>query len=137
MPTIASYAARSPCGWYFPSTSPTTAADLRGRAPAVRRRFWYMAYRMRRWTGLWPAGASGRARGAGVLVHGVQEATLDRLEPVAHVRQRARRDDAQRVAEVALLGGVAKIGLEQGCCSGCHRPPPPPRRARILAAPGR
>ena len=59
---MASYAAWSPCGWYLPSTSPTTAADLRGRASPAKRRFCDMAYNSRRWTGLSPSRMSGSAR---------------------------------------------------------------------------
>ena len=50
--------------------------------------------------------AGGQAQ---VLVHGVQDAPLHRLEPVAHVGQRARGDDAQRVRQVALLSRLAEI----------------------------
>ncbi len=33
----------SPCGWYLPSTSPTTVAHFRGFASAARPRFWAIA----------------------------------------------------------------------------------------------
>ena len=38
-----------------------------------------------------------------LLPHRVEDAALHRLEAVAHVGQRARRDDRQRVVEVARL----------------------------------
>ena len=49
--------------------------------------------------------------GAQVLVvqHRVQDAALHRLQAVAHVGQRARRDDAQRVVQVA----APRLGLER------------------------
>src|SRR5690348_1233369 len=53
--------ATSPCGWYLPITSPTTRADFTyarsGRCPCSD-----IDQRMRRWTGLRPSRASGRAR---------------------------------------------------------------------------
>ncbi len=36
------------------------------------------------------------------LVHGVEDAPVDRLEPVANVRERSRHDDAHRVLEEGL-----------------------------------
>ena len=41
-----------------------------------------------------------------VVVHREQDAPLHRLQPVAHVGQRARGDDADRVVQVAALGLV-------------------------------
>ena len=38
-----------------------------------------------------------------VLVHRIEDAPMHRLEPVAHVRQRARHDHAHGVIEIALL----------------------------------
>ena len=38
-----------------------------------------------------------------LLPHRVEDAALHRLEPVAHVGQRARRDDRERVVEIARL----------------------------------
>ena len=59
--TIASYAAVSPWGWYFPRTSPTTVADfLWGRLYCSPRLF--MANRIFLWTGFKPSRTSGRAR---------------------------------------------------------------------------
>ena len=53
--------ALSPCGWYWPMTSPTTREHLKyprsGRYPPS-----YIAHRMRVWTGLRPSRTSGRAR---------------------------------------------------------------------------
>src|SRR2546427_6425895 len=64
----------SPCGWYFPITSPTIAADLR----------------------------YGRSLRSPHLVHRPQDPALHRLEPVAHVGQSARDDDRHGVVEVRL-----------------------------------
>src|SRR5439155_1336472 len=68
-------------------------------------------------------------RQAEVLVHGVEDAPLDGLQPVAHVGKGTRSDDAEGVAEIALLGGFSEIGLEWQCCGSTHRPPPHPRVA--------
>jgi hypothetical protein len=43
-----------------------------------------------------------RRRAKRQLVHGVQDASLDRLQAVPHVRERASGDDAHRVVEVRL-----------------------------------
>ena len=64
-----------------------------------------------------------------VREHRVQDAALDGLEPVAHVGERPRRDDAQGVAEVALLGRLAKIGIDW-----LHRRTRPPCRAHGTGA---
>ena len=40
--------------------------------------------------------------------HGIEKAALDRLEPVAHVGQRARGDGGERVGEVALAQRIAE-----------------------------
>ena len=40
------------------------------------------------------------------LQHGVEDAPLHRLQPVAHVGQRARRDGRERVGQVALAERV-------------------------------
>ena len=47
-----------------------------------------------------------------VRVHRVEDPALDRLEAVAHVGQRARGDDADRVVQVAALrlGGQRRVG---------------------------
>ena len=59
--TMASYAAVSPWGWYFPRTSPTTVADflwgLLYTSPSSD-----MAYMIFLWTGLRPSLTSGSAR---------------------------------------------------------------------------
>ncbi len=57
----------SPCGWYLPSTSPTIVRALAELGVRVE---------------------------VQVGVHRVEDAPLHRLEAVAHVGQRARRDDA-------------------------------------------
>jgi hypothetical protein len=43
-----------------------------------------------------------------LLPHRVEDAALDRLEAVPHVRQRARGDDRQRVVEIAGLRRLVK-----------------------------
>ena len=43
-----------------------------------------------------------------LLPHRVEDAALHRLQAVAHVGQRARRDDRQRVVEVARLRGLVQ-----------------------------
>src|SRR3989441_3844217 len=68
-------------------------------------------------------------RQAEVLVHGVEDAALDGLQPVTRIGKRTRSDDAEGVAEIPLLGGFAEIGLEWQCCGSTHRPPPHPRVA--------
>ncbi len=72
-----------------------------------------------------------------VLEHRVEDAALDGLQPVAHVGQRARGDDAQRVVEVPLLGGFLEIGFDGLSCGlTTHATPQLPTRrdsARILA----
>src|SRR5439155_14704125 len=78
---------------------------------------------------------AGPRRQAEVLMHGVKDAALDGLETVAHVGERARGDDAQRVAEVPLLCRGPEIRLEWKACSVPHRPPPVPTAGGILAAP--
>ncbi len=42
------------------------------------------------------------------LQHGVEKAALDRLQPVADVRQRACGDGRQRIGEVALAERVGE-----------------------------
>ncbi|OIP30338.1 MAG: hypothetical protein AUK47_25230 [Deltaproteobacteria bacterium CG2_30_63_29] len=44
------------------------------------------------------------------LVHPVEDAPLHWLEAVAHVGQRTRSDDAQRIVEVALAWTEARAG---------------------------
>ena len=43
-----------------------------------------------------------------LLPHGVEDSALNRLQPVAHVGQRARRDDRERVCQVAALRGLVQ-----------------------------
>jgi hypothetical protein len=40
--------------------------------------------------------------GVPLLVHGVENSPMHRLEPVAHVRERPADDDAHRVVEIRL-----------------------------------
>ncbi len=49
-----------------------------------------------------------------VVVHGVQDAPLDGLEPVAHVRERPRRDDRQGVVQISLPSGLGERDGGQG-----------------------
>ena len=65
----------SPCGWNLPMTSPTMRAHF-----------------------LKPALGSSRS-----IAHGVEDAAVHRLQPVAHVRQRPVHDGRQRIGEIALL----------------------------------
>ena len=51
----------------------------------------------------------GGARIEAELAHGVEDAAVDRLQPVAHVGQRAVHDRRERVGEVALLERLAKV----------------------------
>ena len=44
-----------------------------------------------------------------LLPHRVEDAALHRLQPVAHVGQRARRDDRQRVVEIARLRRLVQL----------------------------
>ena len=43
--------------------------------------------------------------------HGVQDAPVDRLQPVARVRQRPVHDGGERVGEIALLQRVLEIDV--------------------------
>ena len=45
------------------------------------------------------------------LLHRVQDAAMHRLQPIAHIRQRARHDRRQRVGEIALAEGVGEIDV--------------------------
>jgi hypothetical protein len=70
-----------------------------------------------------------------VLVHRVEDAPLDGLETVADIRQGTRSDDAQRVAEIALLGGFPEICFERRCCGFGHGPLPHPALPAHLSSP--
>ena len=48
-----------------------------------------------------------------IVVHGKEDSPLHRLEPIAHIRQRARRDHADRVVEIAALRLVGKVGVRR------------------------
>ena len=52
----------------------------------------------------------GLVRGQVVLIHGVEDAPVDRLQAVPHVGQRPAHDDAHGVLDVALLHLVHQIG---------------------------
>ncbi len=52
----------------------------------------------------------GLVRGQVVLIHGVENAPVDRLQAVPHVGQRPAHDDAHSVLDVALLHLVHQIG---------------------------
>ena len=45
------------------------------------------------------------------LVHRVDQPAMHRLQPVAHVRQRARHDGRQRIGEIALGQRVLEVGF--------------------------
>ena len=45
------------------------------------------------------------------LVHGVDQPPVHRLQPVAHIRQRAGHDGRQRVGEIALGQRVLQVGF--------------------------
>ena len=62
-----------------------------------------------------------------LLPHRVEDAALHRLQAVAHVGQRARGDDRQRVVEIARLRGFVQ---RDGWC----RPEDPPPAAVGWAA---
>ena len=45
------------------------------------------------------------------LVHRMQDAAVHRLQPVAHIGQRARHDRRQRVGQIALAESVGEIDV--------------------------
>ena len=59
------------------------------------------------------------------LVHGVDQPSMHRLQPVAHVRQRTRHDGGERIGEVALGQRVGQARvldvtdqvIRHSCCS--------------------
>ncbi len=59
------------------------------------------------------AGAFLVARGGieAQLLHRVQDAAMDRLQPVAHIGQRARHDRRQRIGQIALAERLGEIDL--------------------------
>ena len=59
---------------------------------------------------------SGVAAQAQVLEHGVQQPPLDRFQPVAHVGQRPRGNNAQGVVQIALFGLLAQVCRENPLC---------------------
>ena len=56
-----------------------------------------------------------------LLPHRVEDAALDRLQPVAHVGQRAGGDDRQRVVEVARLRRLVERRPLRWCRRRCRR----------------
>ena len=42
-------------------------------------------------------------------LHAVEDAAVDRLQPVARIRQRAAHDGRERIGEIALLERVAQV----------------------------
>ncbi len=57
-----------------------------------------------------------------VVIHGVENAPMDRLEPIAHIRQGARHDHAHGVIEVGVLHGAGDVDGKDGaelavCCT--------------------
>ena len=57
-----------------------------------------------------------------IVVHGVEDAPVDRLEPIAHVGQGARHDHAHGVIEVGVLHGAGDVDGKDGaelavCCA--------------------
>ena len=53
-------------------------------------------------------------RGAGIepqLLHGEKKPAMDRLQPVARVRQRPMHDGGERIGEIALLQRIAQRDL--------------------------
>ncbi len=56
------------------------------------------------------------------LPHAVEQAPVHRLQPIAHVRQRARHDGGQRIGEIALAQRISEVGnanLALGRRNGC------------------
>ena len=54
------------------------------------------------------------------LLHRVQDAAVHRLEPVAHIRQRARHDRRQRIGEIALAERIGEIDVADLAGEGGH-----------------
>ena len=54
------------------------------------------------------------------LVHRVQDAAMHRLQPVAHIGQRARHDRRQRVGQIALAERVGEIDIADLAGEGGH-----------------
>ena len=48
------------------------------------------------------------------LPHGIQQAAMHRLQPVAHIRQRARHDGRQRIGQVALGERLSELHRPDG-----------------------
>ena len=66
-----------------------------------------------------------------LLPHRVENAALHRLQPVAHIRQRARRDDRQRVVQVPRLRGfVQRNGRFAAAITAAHLRHPRAHRNR-------
>ena len=56
------------------------------------------------------------------MVHGVQNTPMHRLQPVAHVRQRASHDYAHGVIEIGVLHGIRDINRHDGAGHGLTGP---------------
>ena len=61
------------------------------------------------------------------LAHGVHQPAMHRLQPVAHVGQRARHDGRQRIGQIALLERLSELHRLDGgewndVVAFCHRP---------------
>ena len=56
-----------------------------------------------------------------LLPHRVEDAALHRLQAVAHVGQRARRDDRERVVEIARLRRLVQRDVVGGSRSAAHQ----------------
>ena len=72
------------------------------------------------------------------LVHGVDQPPVHRLQPVAHVRQRARHDGGERVGEVPLAQRLRQRACPArrpiSCHQACVASPPAARRGRTAPA---
>ena len=75
-----------------------------------------------------------RVREQTLAPHGVKDAPLNRLQAVPHVRQRAARDDRQRVVEVTGLRDVVErrqlLGVRREDDGRIAIAPPPTTLAR-------
>ena len=65
-----------------------------------------------------------RGRVEAQLVHRMQDAPVHRLQPVAHIGQRARHDRRERIGEIALAERIGKIDVADltGKSRHGHRP---------------
>lgn len=130
--TSALYTAVSPCGWYLPSTSPTTRAHLQTRPmvsaanyaapqcrlPALRSVHFQILTALiikvlHSCLAIYPSLAVRLPRSHAKLVHGKEDAPVHRLEAIAHIRQRAAHDHRH--------GILQRMGqLVRQCCTHTH-----------------